>query len=90
MAIIKEQEDTSAHESLKRGPSPVYAEVSKDEKKKKQQERERSPSPKYTEVDNVNKHSKDIVNREKEEDEQHYYYSLEIPEELGCSESNII
>ena len=98
-ATIKENQDTSAHESLslKKSPSPVYAEVSEERKKKKQpyenhsvvEERERSPSPRYTQVDNVNKHSKDTVNQEKQEDEQHYYYSLEIPEELMCTGSTI-
>ena len=97
-ATIEEQEDTSVYEPLKKSPSPVYTEVSKEKKKMKQpyenhsvvEERERSPSLQYnTEVDNVNKHSKDIVNKEKQEDEQHYYYSLETSEELGSSGSNI-
>ena len=48
-------------------------------------EREKSQSPEYAEV--VNKHSKDILNQKSlnEEDQQHYYHSLEImiPEEHG-------
>ena len=74
-----------------KSPSPVYAEVHKDRKKKKQwednsvvvDEREKSQSPEYAEV--VNKHSKDILNQKSlnEEDQQHYYHSLEIHEEHG-------
>lgn len=47
--------------------------------------REKFQSPEYIGIANVNKHSKDIVNQEKQEDEQHYYHSLE---NHGCSGSN--
>ena len=96
--IIKEKQNPLAHiEPQKRSPSPVYAEVHKDKKKKKQQEDdsvvtegERSQSPEYSKVE-INKHSKEIiVNHENQEDEQHYYHSLENPEEHGyCCENNI-
>jgi hypothetical protein len=98
MAI--EQENPLLHtESQKRSPSPVvYAKVNKDKKKKNQQdhsvaceERERSLSPEYSQVENINKHAKDniIVNQENQEDEQQYYHNLEKPEEHGCSGNNI-
>ena len=96
VVIIKEQENPSACiEPQKRSPSPVYAEVHKDKKKKKQQEDhsvvveegERSQSPEYSKVENIKKHSKNII--ENQEDEQHYYHSLEKPEEHGCTGNNI-
>lgn len=77
-------------EPQERCPSPVYAEVHKDKKKKQQQdhsvvidEREGNQSPEYSQVQSFNKHSKDIVYQENQEDEQHYYHSLENPAEHG-------
>ena len=93
--MMEEQENPSPYiEPLKQSesPSPVYAEVHKDKKKKEDclvvvEEGERSQSPEYTEVDKVNKHSGDIVNQVKQEHEQHsnVYHSLENPEEHGCT-----
>ena len=97
--VAEEQKNPSPAvftEPQKRSPSPVYAEVHKDKKKNKQhedkpvvvEERERSQSPEYSKVEKVNKHSMDIVNQENQEDEQHYYHSLESPAEHGCNEDN--
>jgi hypothetical protein len=99
VVMAKEQENPSPYIGpQKRSPSPVYAEVNKNKKKKQQQdhsivveERERSLSPEYSQVMNINKLSKDnIVNEENQYDEQHYYHSLENPEEHGCNGNNII
>ena len=94
VVMVEEQEDPSPSpyvEPQERCPSPVYAEVHKDKKKKQQQncskviteEREGNQSPEYSQVENVNKHS---VNQKNQEDEQHYYHSLENPVEHGNKE----
>ena len=92
--VVIEQENPLPYiEPQERCPSPVYAEVHKDKKKKQQQdhsvvidEREGNQSPEYSQVQSFNKHSKDIVYQENQEDEQHYYHSLENPVELGNKE----
>ena len=91
--IVEKQENPSAYrEPQQRCPSPVYAEVHEDKKKKQQQdclvvvteEREgnQSPGPEYSQVKNVNKYS---INQENQ-DEQHYYDSIEDPMEHGNNE----
>ena len=85
----------SAQEIQERSPSPVYAEPIINEKKqqteclsvetvtKKQDDSaitERSPSPEYAVVDDSTRQSKDYtIGGTREEDEQHYYHSLEGP-----------
>ena len=86
--IFEKQENPSAYrEPQQRCPSPVYAEVHEGKKKKQQQdcsmvvteEREGNQSSEYSQVENVNKHS---INQENQ-DEQHYYDSIEDPVKRG-------
>ena len=85
----------SAQEIQERSPSPVYAEPIINEKKQqteclsvetvanKQDDSaitERSPSPEYAEVDDTTRQSRDYtIGGTGEDDEQHYYHSLEDP-----------
>ena len=90
VVMIEKQENPSAYrEPQKRCPSPVYAEVHEDKKKQQQQdcsmvveEREGNQSPEYSQVENINKHS---INQENQ-DEQHYYDSIEDPVKYGNNE----
>ena len=90
--IVEKQENPSAYrEPQKRCLSPVYAEVHEDKKKEHQQdcsvvvteEREGNQSPEYSQVENVNKHS---INQENQDDEQHYYDSIQDPVKHGNNE----
>ena len=90
--IVEKQENPSAYREPHQKimcPSPVYAEVHEDKKKKQQQdrsmvveEREGNQSPEYSQVENVSKHS---INQENQ-DEQHYYDSIQDPVKLGNNE----
>ena len=94
VVMLEKQENPSAYrEPQKRCPSPVYAEVHEDKKKKQHcqqdcsvavtEEREGNQSPEYSQVENVNKYS---INQENQEDEQHYYDSIQDPVKHGNNE----
>ena len=96
-SLEKKPEDHPTEKAQRKSPTPEYAKVAKEVKNQEptiiiesvekqkdlttERAQEKSPSPEYAEVAKVNKSSTKSTNHENEGSEQHYYHSLENPEQ---------